>query len=136
MKLKSATTLILLFYAVLLIFSSPVLSADDPGFAISRMVMCEKISDREPYGIKDTFPDTTEVVYCFLEATNIEIDTTVSFVWYFEGQEKARVTLPLQKSKRWRTFSSKKLANLKGNWAVELQDELGIILNSVSFLVQ
>ena len=82
------------------------------------------------------FPDNTETVYCFLEATNIENDTEISFVWNFEGQEKARVTLPLHKGKRWRTFSSKKLANLKGNWTVELQDELGIILKSVSFRVE
>ncbi|MFC1844680.1 DUF2914 domain-containing protein [Thermodesulfobacteriota bacterium] len=136
MKLSPLIPLILLAFTVLFIFYSPVYSMDDPGFTISRMVMCERISDREPYGITDTFSDKTAVVYCFLEATNIEIDMHISFIWYFEGQVKARVTLPLQKSKRWRTFSSKKLANLKGSWTVELQDESGIVLNSVSFRVQ
>ena len=136
MKLHHAIPLILFSFAVQLILYSSVLSADDPGFIISRMVMSEKISDREPYGITDTFPDSTETVYCFLEATNIENDTEISFVWYFEGQEKARVSLPLYKGKRWRTFSSKKLAGLAGSWTVELQDGLGIILKSVSFQVQ
>jgi hypothetical protein len=37
---------------------------------------------------------------------------------------------------RWRTYSSKKLAGLKGNWKVELLESSGIILNSVSFQVQ
>ena len=136
MKLHSVLILILISFTIQFIFFSPVLSMDDPGFTISRMVMCERISDREPIGITDTFSDKTEVAFCFLEAQNIEIDTQISFVWYFEGQEKARVTLPLQKGRRWRTFSSKKLANLKGRWAVELQNESGIVLNSVSFQLQ
>lgn len=136
MKLRPVISLILLAFTLQFIIFSPVHSMDDPGFTISRMVMCEGVSGREPYGITDTFSAKNEIVFCFLEATNIEIDTQISFVWYFEGQEKARVTLPLQKGRRWRTFSSKKLANLKGSWTVEVQDELGIVLNSVSFQVQ
>ncbi|MFC1819372.1 DUF2914 domain-containing protein, partial [Thermodesulfobacteriota bacterium] len=58
------------------------------------------------------------------------------FVWYFEDTEMARVALPLNKGMRWRTYSSKKLAGLKGNWKVELQDYSGIVLNTVSFQVQ
>ena len=136
MKLRPVIFVIFLAFTIQFIFFSPVLSMDDPGFTVSRMVMCEKISDREPYNITDTFSDNSETVFCFLEAKNIEIDTTISFVWYFEGQEKARVTLPLQRGRRWRTFSSKKLGNLKGSWTVELQEESGIVLSSVPFQVQ
>ena len=109
---------------------------DDPGFTITRMVICQGVSDREPNGTANTFSVDAETVFSFLEVKNIEFDTTVSFIWYFEGQEKARVALPLQKGKRWRTYSSKKLANLKGNWKVELQENSGIVLNSVSFRVE
>ena len=136
MKLRPVLPLILLAFTIQFIFHSPVHSMDDPGFTISRMVMCERVSDRVPYGITDTFSDKTEIVFCFLEVKNIEIDTHISFIWYFEGQEKARVTLPLQKGRRWRTYSSKKLANLKGSWTVELQESSGIVLNTVSFQVQ
>ncbi len=137
MKLRPIIFKILItLNAVALIFIPPVFSMDDPGFAVSRMVICERISDREPNGIADTFSVDTETVFCFLEAKNIEIDTSISFVWYFEGREKARVTLPLQKGMRWRTYSSKKLANLKGSWTVELQETSGIVLNTVSFQVQ
>jgi hypothetical protein len=100
------------------------------------MVICESVTDREPVAIADTFSANTERVYCFLEAGKIESDTTISFVWYFEGREMARVSLPLAKGIRWRTYSSKKLAGLKGNWKVELQESSGIVLNSASFLVQ
>jgi hypothetical protein len=71
-----------------------------------------------------------------LEAEQIEEDTTVSFVWYHENREMARVALPLQKGPRWRTFSSKKLGGLTGNWKVELVEASGIVLNTISFQVQ
>ena len=136
MKLFPPIIKILITITAALIFLSPVSAMDDPGFTISRMVMCDSVSDREPNGIADTFSTEAESVYCFLEAKNIEFDTEISFVWYFEGMEKARVSVPLQKGMRWRTYSSKKLANMKGSWKVELQEASGIILNTVSFQVQ
>ena len=136
MKLGPVILKILITLAVTLFFVSPVSSMDDPGFIISRMVMCERISDREPVNESETFSADTESVYCFLEAKNIEMNTTISFVWYFDGQEMARVTLPLQKNRRWRTYSSKKLAHIKGSWTVELQEASGVVLNTVSFQVQ
>ena len=136
MKLRPIISAILVILTVSLIFLSPVFSMDDPGFTISRMIMCERISDREPINESDTFSADAETVFCFLEAKDIEINTTISFVWYFEGQEKARIVLPLQKGRRWRTYSSKKLANMKGSWKVELLEASGIVLNTVSFQVQ
>ena len=127
---------ILITLLVSLIFVSPIFSMDDPEFTINRMVVCERIVDREPEGIADTFSADVETVFCFLETQDINVDTTISFVWYFEGQEKARIPLPLQKGPRWRTYSSKKLANMKGNWTVELQENSGIVLSAVSFRVQ
>lgn len=119
-----------------LIIYSSASSMDDPGFIISRMVMSQRIADREPVEVADTFSVDTEKVFCFLEATAVEHDTTVSFVWYFENKEMARVSLPLSKGGRWRTYSSKKLGGLKGNWKVELQESSGIVLHTVSFRVQ
>ena len=136
MKLISIIYAIFVTLAMSLIFFSPVFAMDDPGFSKTRMVICQGVSDREPNGIADTFSVDAETVFSFLEVKNIEFDTTVSFVWYFEGQEKARISLPLQECKRWRTYSSKILANLKGNWSVELQENSGIVLNSVSFHVE
>jgi hypothetical protein len=131
---------VILGIVTILVFSlsifSPALSMDDPGFTIHRMVMSQDIADKEPAAIGDTFSADTEKVYCFLEARKIENDTTVSFVWYLENEEMARVSLPLVKGIRWRTYSSKKLAGRKGNWKVELQESSGIVLNSVSFQVQ
>jgi hypothetical protein len=75
-------------------------------------------------------------VYCFLEAADIKENTSVSFVWYYGEEEKAKVTLPLEKSSRWRTYSSKKLGGLRGNWKVVLQDSNSAALQSVEFTVE
>ena len=123
-------------FTFLLSSPPPASPMDDPGFIINRMVICERIAGKEPVATADIFSANSEKLFCFLEAEQIEHDTTVSFVWYFEGKETARVSLPLTKGMRWRTYSSKKIAGLKGNWKVELQESSGIILNSVSFQVQ
>jgi hypothetical protein len=121
---------------LLLVFFSPALSMDDPGFIIERMVISGKIVDLEPIAAGEVFSAVTEKVYCFLETRDIDEDTSVSLVWYFENKEMSRVSLPLTKGPRWRTYSSKKLGGLKGDWKVELQDSSGIVHNSVTFQVQ
>ena len=136
MKLHHIIIGIITVLSLTLFFSSTSLSMDDPGFIINRMIMCEDIADKEPVNATGTFSADIEKVYCFFEAKEIENDTTVTFVWYFESKEMARVSLPLTQGMRWRTFASKKLLGLKGHWKVELQESSGIILNTVSFQVQ
>lgn len=136
--MKSQLAILKIFGALvlLLVAWSPAFSMDDPGFVISRMLMCETIADREPVHPSETFSADIDTVYCFLEAKEIEQDTTISFVWFYENREMARIPLPLQKSGRWRTFSSKKPGGLRGKWKVELQEASGIVLNTISFQVQ
>jgi len=136
MKLRPIILMIIATLSLIFLFFSPASSMDDPGFVINRMVISEIIADNEPVAMADAFSTETERVFCFLEAKAIEFDTTVSFVWYFENKEMARVSLPLKKGRRWRTYSSKKIAGLTGNWTVELQESSGIVLNSISFKVQ
>lgn len=136
MKLTQIIAGIITVLSFMVIFQLPVFSMDDPGFTINRMVMAERIADREPVAVSDTFSADTEEVFCFLEASQVEHETSVTFIWYFEKKEMARVSLPLTVGKRWRTYSSKKLGGLKGNWQVELQEPSGIVLNTVSFQVR
>ena len=136
MKLRSAAFAIITVLPLLLFFYGPASSMDDPGFIIKRMVICDNIIDREPAGAGETFPAAVGKVYCFLEAVQIEQDSSVTFVWYFEDKQLAKVSLPLEKGDRWRTYSSKKLAGLKGDWKVELLDSYGIVLHSVHCRVQ
>ena len=111
-------------------------SMDEPGFSINRMEVSRNIEDREPVAGGEIFSAASEELYCYLDARSIDRDTTISFVWYHEGREMARVALPLQKGRRWRTWSSKKIYGLKGTWKVELRDSSGIVRNSVNFTVE
>jgi hypothetical protein len=113
-----------------------IVSAQSVKFTISRMVVSSDVQEKEPVGIAETFPASTEKVYCFVEARDIAEDTNVGFVWYYEDREVARVQLPLKKGIRWRTYSSKRLAGLKGNWKVELHDADGNTLHGITFKVE
>lgn len=106
------------------------------SFSIARMVIAGSIEDREPVGVVSAFSSDTEKVYCFLEATDVAYETMVSFVWYHGDEQKASVELSLGKSPRWRTYSSKKLGGLKGEWKVELQDAAGAVVKTVTFTVE
>ena len=135
MKFYSFFPALAVLAALLFSLHSPATAMDDPGFAIKRMVIAADVVAREPVAAGQTFGAATEKVYCFLEAAAIERETTVYFVWYHEKTLVARVPLTLSAGKRWRTWSSKKIGGRKGAWRVELQEESGIILNSVSFTV-
>jgi hypothetical protein len=133
-------TFVLLIVTVSNLKAEPVsreeVSEGSAEFTIARLVIAGSIEDREPFGVVDVFAVPTEKVYCFLEARDIKKDTTVSFVWYHGEKKMAKVDLPLKQGKRWRTYSSKKLFGLKGQWKVELQDANGNVLQVVEFKVE
>jgi hypothetical protein len=133
--MRNATVIILTVVGIsVALWALPAFSAEG-GFTVSRLVVGTGVQDREPVGVAETFTASDDKVYCFLEATDIEEDTSVSFVWFHEESETARVEVPLGKSPRWRTYSSKLLGGQTGQWKIELQDPSGNILNSVSFEV-
>jgi hypothetical protein len=108
----------------------------DQAFSIARMVIAGSIEDREPVGVVNAYSASTEKVFCFLETGDVKSETMVSFVWYHGDTKKAAVELPLGISPRWRTYSSKKLGGLTGEWKVELHDSGGSVLKTVSFTVE
>ncbi len=108
----------------------------EAGFTISRAAVGTGVENNEPAGTAETFPGTTEKVYCFLEAADIPKDTEVSFVWFHGQDEKLKTTLPLKEGKRWRTYADKNLRGLKGDWKVEIRDGGGNLLKEVKFKVE
>lgn len=106
------------------------------GFSIERLVVCESVQNREPVGEAEIFPSTIAKVYSFLEARDIVQDTSVLFVWYFEESVHAKVDLTLREGDRWRTYASKEIRGLRGNWKVEIQDKNGNILKAIAFRVE
>lgn len=106
------------------------------GFTVARLVVGTGVENREPAGVAETFPASTEKIYCFLEATNIVKDTEVSFVWSLGGKEIGKINLPLKMGPKWRTNTSKNLRGLKGDWKVEIKDAAGNLVKDVKFKVE
>ena len=111
-------------------------AVDESIFTIYRMMIAGSVEDREPVGVVDAFAASTDRVYCFLEARKISEDYPVTFVWYHGEKKMAGVELTLRQGSRWRTYSSKRLGGLTGDWKVELQDSEGTVLHTVGFTVE
>jgi len=106
------------------------------ALAIARAVVGTGVEKSEPAGVAETFPASTEKVYCFIEATNIPKDTEVTFVWSQGGKELSKFNLPLKMGSRWRTYAYKNINGMKGDWKVEIKDADGKLLKDVTFKVE
>jgi hypothetical protein len=109
---------------------------EGPGFTVARLVVGTGVENREPTGVAETFPASTEKIYCFLEATNIAKDTEVSLVWSLGGKEMWKMNLPLKMGQKWRTNAFKSLRGLKGDWKIEIKDAAGNMVKDVKFKVE
>jgi len=111
-------------------------SKEGASLTIARLVVGTGVENGEPVDAGETFPSSTEKVYCFLEATNIAKDTEVSFVWSYGDKEMLKTTLPLKAGSKWRTYANKNLKGLKGDWKVEVKDADGKVLKDIKFKVE
>lgn len=105
-------------------------------FVVKRLVIGTGVENSEPIGVAETFPASTEKVYCFLEATDIAKDTEVSFVWFSGEKEMSKFSVPLKEGPRWRTYAYKNLREIKGDWKVEIRDSEGKVVKDVKFKVE
>lgn len=110
-------------------------SGQEKEFTIARLVVGTGVENREPVGVAEAFPATTEKVYCFLEATEISKDMEISFVWFHGEKEMLKTNLPLQTGPKWRTFANKNIGGMKGDWKVEVRDTKGNLLKDIKFKV-
>ncbi len=93
------------------------------------------IVEQMPVDQVERFPADYGKLYCFTRILGAEAETEVTHVWYYQGDELARVTLPVRSS-NWRTYSSKRfLPQWAGQWQVKIfhaENELG----SLSFMLE
>jgi hypothetical protein len=144
MRTPSARFLILLISCALVgAFAHPALGQEKPkaeagakGMTVSRAVVGTGVDKMEPVGAAETFPATTEKVYCFVEVNNIPKDTDLSFVWSLGGKEVRKLDLPVKAGPQWRTWAYKNLGGQKGDWKVEIKDAEGKVLKEVKFKVE
>jgi hypothetical protein len=105
-------------------------------FTIKRLVVGTGVENGEPVGVAETFPASTEKVYCFLEAGDIAKDTEATFVWFNGDKEMSKFSVPLKMGPRWRTYANKNLRELKGDWKVEIRDSDGKVVKDTKFKVE
>ncbi len=104
--------------------------------AVSRLLVATAVENREPKGAAETFPASTERVFCFLELTDIPKDMEVTFSWIYKDKEVNKTTLPVKAGPKWRTFAYKTVKDMKGDWKVEVKDGGGKTLKDVKFKVE
>jgi hypothetical protein len=126
----------LLIVASILACAVSTAVAEEPvNIKAEEMVFCTGITDWTPVGEAKTFPESVGSVYCFTRITGASEPTTVQHVWFYNDEEKARVTLNV-KSSSWRTWSSKRiLPAWTGRWRLEVLTADGRLLRSSEFLV-
>ncbi|MEJ2699203.1 MAG: DUF2914 domain-containing protein [Desulfuromonadales bacterium] len=115
-----------------LVWAFPAFGA---GLKVAEGTITTKVVDRAPVDHLQTSPASTGTLYCYTRIAGASGDTTVTQVWYREGQEMARIVLPVR-SADWRTWSSKRiLPQWTGQWKVEILDSEGHILQTIPFSV-
>ena len=99
-------------------------------------VLATGVENRQPVGSASTFPADVGRVYAYTRVVGAAGEGSLTHVWYYAGQVKAQVQLPVR-SDDWRTWSSKTiLPGWTGEWLVEVQGADGRVLASVPFQVQ
>jgi len=99
-------------------------------------VLATGVENREPVGAASAFPSDVGRVYAFTRVAGAGEEGSVTHVWYYAGQVKAQVQLPVR-SADWRTWSSKTvLPTWTGEWLVEVQAPDGRVLASLPFTVE
>lgn len=94
------------------------------------------IENRMPIDSVEVYPADYGKLFCFTRILGATEATRVTHVWFYEDQEMARVSLPVQ-SADWRTFSSKRfLPQWTGQWSVVVEDEQGSSLAEVTFRLE
>jgi len=107
----------------------------DAQLEVSVAAICRDVLDREPDGYGTSFPVSVDKLYCFTKVTGAQSPTQITHVWFFDGNERARVDLAV-KSSSWRTYSSKIIQPQEiGKWRVDVEDFAGNVIKTLEFEV-
>jgi hypothetical protein len=100
---------------------------------VAEGVITTGVSNQAPMDSFQEYPAAVGTLYCFTRITGADAESAVVHVWLWEGQEMARVELPVRSS-NWRTWSSKTvLPQWVGQWQVEVLDRDGTLLKTIAF---
>lgn len=113
----------------------PEAEPEQEGLQVKEFALCEGIRERKPVKEKTIFPSGVGKVYLWTDIYGAEEPTTVTHVWYYEGEKIAAVPLEIKYS-RTRTWSYKTISpEWLGDWQVEVVDLQGNLLKKVTFVI-
>lgn len=102
--------------------------------SVDEMVFCLGVEEMAPVGGNTQFFESVEKICCFTRVAGAADTTTVTHVWYYGDEEKARVDLTV-KSASWRTWSCKTMLDAwAGAWRVDVLAPDGAVLLSREFI--
>lgn len=109
-------------------------TATGSAIEVTEAVICRDVQDREPVGASDSFPADVGKVWCWSKIRDGE-GTVIRHTYYHRDTEMAVVELPIR-SALFRTYSSKKVVpGWTGPWRVDITDEQGNLLRSLTFTI-
>jgi hypothetical protein len=107
--------------------------AASAALKVEKIVVATSVANHEPVGENTAFEASVGTLYCWTKITASTTPATIKHVWYFGDKKVFEQSLDL-KFASTRTWSSK--AVKVGSWKVDVTDDAGAELSSVSFTVK
>ena len=107
--------------------------ATDQGLKVEKGVAATSVEDREPVGENKEFDASVGRVYCWTKIAAQTTPATIKHVWYLGDKKVFEKALEI-KYPSTRTWTSKAVE--AGDWRVDITDDAGAVLSSVSFKVK
>lgn len=107
--------------------------AAEDGLKVEKAVAATGVEDREPVGEATEFEASVGRVYCWTKILAETTPTTINHVWYVDDEKVFEIALDINYPST-RTWSLKTI--WAGNWRVDVTDDAGTVLSSVSFTVK
>jgi Protein of unknown function (DUF2914) len=103
------------------------------GLSVEKAVAATSVEEREPVGEATEFNASVEQVTCWTKVVAETVPTKIKHVWYVDNQQVFEISLDINYPST-RTWSTKTIR--AGSWRVDVTDETGTVLTSVSFTVK
>ncbi len=104
--------------------------------SVTEIAICDTVVNRAPVDTSKVFQQPVERLYCFTKIESCPGTTFVTHIWYWGDKKMAEVKLPV-KSRRWRTWSSKRIAKeWTGEWKVEILSSEEKLLRAICFEIK
>ncbi len=107
--------------------------AADQDITVTKIVAAASVSNLDPVGENTEFPASVGTVSVWTKVSAKTVPTTIKHVWYFGDTKVFEQSLDIKFSST-RTWSTKSVK--PGSWKVDVTDEGGTVLSSVSFTVK